>query len=117
MLLNNTKTKFSYSLQMTKSVISASWASCFASCGWITVQCLQTISYSSVCSCIEDCRIAVLVHVINVQADSVQRQVKSDSLYMSGTREQHSKGDGVVAETHVHKKNYKSYDLLDISMA
>ena len=36
---------------------------------------------------------------------------------MSGTREQHSKGDGVVAETHVHKKNYKSYDLLDISMA
>ena len=35
---------------------------------------------------------------------------------MSGTREQHAKGDGVMGEAHMHKKNYKSYDLLNISM-
>lgn len=30
----------------------------------------------------------------------------------AGTREQHSNGDGVMGDTHVHMKNYKSYDYM-----
>ena len=39
-------------------------------------------------------------------------------LYRGGTREQHAKGDGEMDDTHMHKKNYTSYDLeRDSSMA
>ena len=32
---------------------------------------------------------------------------------MCGTHEQHAKGDGEKDDTHMDKKNYKSYDLLN----